>query len=122
MLSSISGRGTPRVEDIEVDSLALDFALNDGILRFRRLDLGANFLELHEEYELDGPARAVNANFSARFGGNKLALTAKGPMDRPEILPALSVTLNRKLLEAVRAINIFLLKIFPITTGEIPNV
>ena len=35
-------------------------------------------------------------------------------MDRPVILPPMSVTLNRKLTEAVRAVNNALLKIFPI--------
>ncbi|HBB66390.1 MAG: hypothetical protein A2X28_08260 [Elusimicrobia bacterium GWA2_56_46] len=120
LLSSILGKETPRVEDIRMKNLALDFTLNDSVLSVKRLDLDANFLELRHTYELNGPARAVSAGLEARFGGNKLALTAKGPMDRPEILPAMSVTLNRKLLEAVRAINASLLKIFPITTGE-PN-
>jgi hypothetical protein len=51
LLSSILGRETPRVEDLEMDSLALDLTLNDGILRLKRLALAANFLDLLAEYE-----------------------------------------------------------------------
>ncbi|MBU2574079.1 MAG: hypothetical protein KKH28_08400 [Elusimicrobia bacterium] len=120
LLSSVAGKETPRVEDIEMNSLALDFTLNDRVLRVKRLDLDTNFLNFNSKYELNGPARTVDIDFSARLGSNKLALTAKGPMGSPEILPAMSYTLNRKLLEAVRAVNAGLLKIFPVAT-EKPN-
>ncbi|OGS08123.1 MAG: hypothetical protein A2270_03525 [Elusimicrobia bacterium RIFOXYA12_FULL_51_18] len=114
LLSSVIGKATPRVEDIEMDELTLDFTLNNGVLFVKRLDLNTNFLNLKNEYELNGPARTVNIRFAAQIGDNRLDLTAKGPMDRPDILPAMSVTLNRKLTEAIRGINASLLKIFPI--------
>ena len=114
LLSQVMGKTTPRVEDIELAGLALDFALNDGVLRVKRLDLDTNFLVLKNEYALNGPARTVDARFAAQIGHNKLELTAKCPIDRPVILPPMSVTLNRKLTEAVRAVNNALLKIFPI--------
>jgi hypothetical protein len=122
LLSSVMGKATPRVEDIEMAGLTLDFALNDGVLRVKRLDLDTNFLALQNEYALNGPARSVDMRFAARIGNNKLELTAKGPMDNPEILPAMSVTLNRKLTDAVRAINAALLKIFPVVEEAQKNV
>lgn len=122
LLSQVMGKTTPRVEDIEMKNLALDFTLNDGVLSVKRLDLDTNFLVLNDEYELNGPARTVNMRFAAQIGKNKLELTAKGPMDRPEILPAMSVTLNRKLTDAVRGINAALLKTFPITEEAQKNV
>lgn len=121
LLSSVTGKEAPRVEDIEMSRLALDFSLDDGVLRIKRLDVDSNFLEWKSRYELNGPARAVDIDLSARLGGNKLALTAKGPMDNPEIRPEMSYTLGKKLTDAVRALNAALLKIFPIIT-EKPNV
>ncbi|MBI4803249.1 MAG: hypothetical protein HY796_12075 [Elusimicrobia bacterium] len=125
LLSSVMGKEAPRVEDLEINSLTLDFTLNDRVLRVKRLDLDANFLNFKSEYELNGPACAVDLVFSAQVGANKFALTARGPMDSPEILPAMSYTLAKKLLEAVRAVNARLLKIFPVATErpkEAPNV
>jgi len=122
LLSQVMGKTTPRVEDIEMAGLALDFTLNDGVLGVKRLDLDTNFLVLKNEYALNGPARTVDMRFAARIGNNKLDLTARGPMDRPVILPAMSVTLNRKLTDAVRAINAALLKIFPIVEEAQKNV
>jgi hypothetical protein len=55
-------------------------------------------------------------HLSAQCGDNKLALTAKGPIDRPEILPPMSDTLNRKLIKFIRGLNASLLRIFPIAT------
>ena len=122
LLSAAMGRQTPRCQDIEMSLLALDFALNDGVVRIKRLTLDTNFLKLENKYELNGPARTVNMELTASVGENKLNLTALGPMDKPEIQPAMSVTLNRKLIRAVRDINAAFLKIFPvtipITTGE----
>ena len=122
LLSQVMGKATPRVEDIEMSGLTLDFALKDGVLNVKRLDLDTNFLELKNEYALNGPARTVDIRFAARTGNNKLNLTATGPMDHPVILPAMSVTLNRKLTDAVRAINAALLKIFPIVEEGQNNV
>jgi len=117
LLSEIMGKASPRCEDIEMASLALDFALNDGILRVKQLNLDTNFLNLKTAYELNGPARTVDMALAASAGENKLSLTAKGAMDKPEILPVMSVTLNRKLIGFVRAINAALLKVFPVA-GE----
>lgn len=116
LLSSVTGKAAPHVEDIEMSRLALDFSLNDGVLLIKRLDADTNFLELKSRYGLNGPARTVDIDLSARLGGNKLALTAKGPMDNPEIRPAMSYMLGKKLTEAVRALNAALLKIFPLIT------
>ncbi len=117
LLSEIMGKASPRCDDIEMTSLALDFALNDGILRIKQLNLDTNFLNLKTTYELNGPARTVDMALAASSGENKLNLTAKGPMDKPEILPVMSVTLNRKLIGVVRDINAAFLKTFPIA-GE----
>jgi hypothetical protein len=38
-------------------------------------------------------------------------------MNSPEISPAVSVTLNRKLTDAIRELNAALLKIFPVLPG-----
>ena len=122
LLSSVIGKTTPRVEDIEMAGLTLAFSLNDSVLRVDRLELNTNFLELKDEYELNGPAKTVNIDFKAKIGNNALELTAKGPMDRPDILPAMSVTLNRKMTEAIRGMNAALLKIFPIITEGKTNV
>ena len=121
LLASVMGKEAPRAEDIEMALLALDFALDDGVLRIKRLDADSNFLELRSRYELNGPDRTVDLDLSARLGGSKLALTAKGPMHSPEIQPAMSYTLANKLLEALRGLNASLLKLFPILT-EKPNV
>ena len=118
LLSEIMGKAAPRCEDIEMDSLALDFALKDGIIRVNRLDLDTNFLDLKNKYELNGPARTVEIEFAAAAGDNKLSLTAKGPMDKPEILPAMSVTINKKLISAIQSINTAFLKIFPVTAEQ----
>jgi hypothetical protein len=117
-LSSVMGKEAPPVEDIELESLALDLALKDGALRVTHLSMDTNFLNVGAEYELNGPARSVAIRFGARAGKNKLDLTARGPMDAPEIAPALSATLDRKLTGVIRDINHFLLKIFPVTQGD----
>ncbi|MFA6434405.1 MAG: hypothetical protein WCW52_06890 [Elusimicrobiales bacterium] len=114
LLSEIMGRKAPRCEDIELDLLALDLALKDGVLRVKRFDLDTNFLDAAGRYELNGPARTVDLEFAAASGDNKLALTAKGPMSGPEILPAMSATLNRKLTEVIKGINAALLRLFPV--------
>jgi hypothetical protein len=116
-LSSVMGKETHRVEDIVLESLALDLALKDGALRLTHLSIDTNFLDIGAEYELNGPARSVDIRFAARAGKNKLDLTARGPMDNPEITPAMSATLDRKLTGIIRGINSFLLKIFPVTQG-----
>ena len=114
-LSSVMGREAPPVGDIKLESLALYMALKDGRLRVEHLSMDTNFLDVGAEYELDGPARSVSIRFGARAGKNALDLSAKGPMDAPEISPAMSSTLDRKLTEAIRAVNSFFTGIFPIT-------
>ena len=121
LLSETMGKETPRCEDIEMGRLAFDFALKNAILRIKRLDLDTNFLDLESKYELNGPARTLDIAFAAAAGDTRLSLTAMGPMDKPEILPVMSVTLNRKLIGAVQDINSAFLKIFPITAGEKSN-
>ena len=122
LLSSAMGKAAPLCEDIEMSGLTLDFALKNGILLLKQLDLDTNFLNLKSKYELNGPANTVDIMLDASAGDNKLNLAAKGSMDKPEILPVMSVTLNQKLTEAVRSINAAFLKIFPITAGEITAV
>jgi hypothetical protein len=122
LFSSITGKGTPRCEDIEMSGLTLDFALKQGVLRIKQLKLDTNFLNLENKYELNGPARAVELELAAEAGGNKLTFTAKGPMSKPEISPVMSVTLNNRLVALICDINAALLSIFPITTGEKCNV
>ncbi len=117
-LSSVMGKEAAPVGDIELESLALDLALKDGALRVTHLSMDTNFLDVGAEYELNGPARSVEIRFGARAGKNKLDLTARGPMNAPQIAPAMSATLNRKLTAAIRGINAFLLKIFPVTQGD----
>lgn len=117
-LSSVMGKEAPPVEDIELESLALDLALKNSALRVTRLSAATNFLDFGAEYELNGPVRSVNIRFGARAGKNKLDITASGPMDAPVIAPAMSATLDRKLTKTIRDINQFILKAFPITQGD----
>jgi uncharacterized protein involved in outer membrane biogenesis len=114
-LSSVMGKETPAVKDVELENLTLDLALRDGTLRVKRLSMNTSFLDAETEYELNGTSRSVSIRFAARTGRNKLDLTASGPMDNPRIAPAMCATLNRKLTGMIRGINSALLKIFPVT-------
>ena len=114
-LSSVIGKEAPKVSDIKLESLAVELALKNGTLQMRRFSMDTNFVDVGAEYELNGPARSVAIRFGTRIGNNRLDLTAKGPMNAPHILPTVSATLNRKLTEAIRAMNSFIIGIFPIT-------
>ena len=122
LLSSATGKATPRCEDIEMENLTLDSALKGGVLSVKQLDLATNFLNLKNKYELNGPARTVKIELNASAGDTKLDLTASGPMDKPEILPVMSVTLNNRLSDSVRNINAAFLKLFPIAPVELTAV
>ena len=122
LLSSAMGKAAPRCDDIEMGSLTIESALKEGVLSVKELDLATNILNLKTRYELNGPARAVDITLAAEAGDNKLDLTARGQMDKPDILPVMSVTLNSRLTDSIRNVNAAFLKIFPIAAGEIPAV
>jgi len=105
-----------------MENLTLDSALKGGVLSVKQLDLATNFLNLKNKYELNGPARTVKIELNASAGDTKLDLTASGPMDKPEILPVMSVTLNNRLSDSVRNINAAFLKLFPIAPVELTAV
>ena len=112
----IMGRPAPPVvEDYELHSLNAGFTLNDSKLSFKDVSIKTNFMDLDAALGIDGPAKTADARLKADIGGNKLELSAAGPLKNPELKPLLSATLAEKLRAALFGAEDSLLKIFPVT-------
>jgi len=117
LFSAAMGKPTPRIEDIEMSSLKAAFRLDNSALAFKDLALRTNFMDLDAGLSIDGPAKTAEAFLDAAIGGNKIKMSASGPMSAPELKPMLSATLSVKLKEALSGLESGVLKTFPIT-GE----
>ena len=119
LFSSAMGRAAPKIEDIEMASLNAAFRLDDSRLSVRDITLRTNFIDLDAAISIDGPSKKADASLEAGIGGNKLKMTASGPLSDPRLEPLLSATLSDKFKEALAGIESWLLKTFPVT-GDIP--
>ncbi|OGS13640.1 MAG: hypothetical protein A2285_07385 [Elusimicrobia bacterium RIFOXYA12_FULL_57_11] len=115
LFSSAMGRPAPRIEDIEMASLAAAFRLDDSVLSVRDIALRTNFLALDAGISIYGPAGTADAFLDADIGPSKLKMSASGPMSAPEIKPLLSATLSRKFKKSLAEIEASLLTLFPVT-------
>ncbi len=115
LFSAAMGRPAPKIEDVEMSSLKASFRLNNSALALKDLELRTNFLNLDSAIAIDGPAKTAEAVIDAAIGGNKIKMSASGPMASPVIRPALSDTLSEKFKQALVSIEDSLLKIFPVT-------
>jgi len=115
LFSSAMGKPAPKIEDIEMASLAAAFRLDNSVLSVKDIALRTNFINLDASISIDGPAKEADASLEAGIGSNKLKMSASGPLAAPEIKPLLSATLSARFKEALAGIEKSLLKIFPVT-------
>ena len=117
LFSAAMGKPAPKIEDIEMSEFSAAFRLDNSVVSVKDLKLRTNFLALDASLAIDGPSRTAQAALSAELGSNKLAMSASGPLNAPELKPLLSATLSSKFKEALAGIEAGLLKVFPVT-GE----